>query len=96
MMLTQGAGGLAISQMIRTHAVVTRDSPAFKLIRDCEKRLGMQGTKDKDRIPTPDNMHATNRMAILADMKTSFLRMFCEGKAAPTLEKLLPEIVAAR
>jgi hypothetical protein len=34
MSLTTGAGTLSISQSIRFHAFVSRDSPAFKLIRD--------------------------------------------------------------
>ncbi|KAL3473175.1 hypothetical protein BJX99DRAFT_261605 [Aspergillus californicus] len=70
MAMTRGGGALTIGQMIRTHAVVSRDSPAFKLILDYE--------------PRPFYTAGKRDVAALEYMKTSLLRMFGEGKAAAT------------
>ncbi|KAL3465907.1 hypothetical protein BJX64DRAFT_45696 [Aspergillus heterothallicus] len=81
MTLARGAGGIAISQMIRAHAVVSRESPAFERIRHCEIQLiGYSPIGSA----TSAEIRPKNRIAILTDVRTSLLRMFCEGKAAPT------------
>ncbi|KAL2836883.1 hypothetical protein BJY01DRAFT_251762 [Aspergillus pseudoustus] len=70
MTLTRGAGALAITHSIRAHAVVAGDSPAFKLMEESKYKIEAANRK--------------NVRTVLGDLRASLLRLFCEGKAAPT------------
>ncbi|KAJ0423184.1 hypothetical protein BJY00DRAFT_310312 [Aspergillus carlsbadensis] len=68
MTLTRGAGSFAFSPVIRLQAVVASDSPAFDLIKDLGWRY-----------------HSVAGTGGLGEwVKMALLRMFQEGRAAPT------------
>ncbi|KAL5337388.1 hypothetical protein BJX70DRAFT_399691 [Aspergillus crustosus] len=69
MMLTRGAGGLAISPMIRVQAVVSPHSPAFSFLR---------------HAAWSDCRSAPELNSLVERVQTTLLRMFDDGRAAPT------------